>query len=48
MRRRMSAVGLAVAAVLGGVALAGGSQQEAPKIEPKADQYKVFPGSICG
>jgi hypothetical protein len=36
----MLAVGLAVAAVLGGVGLVGSSQQqEAPKIEAKADQY---------
>jgi hypothetical protein len=39
MRRRMSAVGLAVAAVLVGVALVAGAQQHAGKIEPKADQY---------
>jgi hypothetical protein len=39
MRRRILAVGLTFAAVLGGVALVGGSQQEAPRIEPKADQY---------
>ena len=49
MRRRMSAVGLAVAAVLGGVALVGGSQQEAPKIEPKADQYlKAMSSYLAG
>ena len=49
MRRRMSAIGLAVAAVLGGVALAGGSQQEAPKIEPKADQYlKAMSSYLAG
>ncbi len=38
MKRRMSAVGLAVVAVLGGVALVGSAEPEAPKIEPKADQ----------
>ncbi len=39
MRRRIVAVGLAVAAVLGGVALVGGSQQEAPRIEPRAAEH---------
>jgi hypothetical protein len=49
MRRRMSAVGIAVAAVLGGVALAGGSQQETAKIEPKADQYlKAMSSYLAG
>ncbi|HLN29361.1 MAG TPA: DUF2092 domain-containing protein [Gemmataceae bacterium] len=49
MRKRMSAVGLAVAAVLGGVALAGGSQQEAPKIEPQAEQYlKAMSSYLAG
>jgi hypothetical protein len=33
MRTRIVAVGLAVAAVLGSVALVGGAEQEAPKIE---------------
>jgi hypothetical protein len=49
MIRRMSAVGLAVAAVLGGVALVRGSQQEAPIIEPKADQYlKAMSSFLAG
>jgi len=49
MRRRMLAVGLAVAAMLGGIALAGGSQQQAPKIEPKADQYlKAMSSYLAG
>jgi hypothetical protein len=39
MKKPVSAIGLAVAAVLWGAALVGGSQQEAPKIEPKADRY---------
>jgi hypothetical protein len=39
MRKRMAVVGLAVAAVLGGVALVSGTQQETAKIEPKAEQY---------
>jgi hypothetical protein len=43
MRRRILALGLATIAVLGGVALVGGQQQQqqkpAPKIEPKAEQY---------
>ena len=43
MRRQMSAVGLVVAAVLGGVALVGGSQREAPKIEPKQGAPKIEP-----
>ena len=49
MRRRVLAVGLAVAAVLGGVALVGGAEQEAPKIEPKADQYlKAMSSYLAG
>jgi len=49
MRKRIVAVGLAVVAVLGGVALVGGSQQEAPKIEPKADQYlKAMSSYLAG
>jgi len=49
MRRRMSAVGLAVAAVLWGVALVGGSEQEAPKIDPKADEYlKAMSSYLAG
>ena len=49
MKKRMSAVGLAVTAVLGGVALAAGSQQETPKIEPKADQYlKAMSSYLAG
>ena len=38
MRRRFLAVGLTVVAVLGSAALVRGAQQEAPNIEPKADQ----------
>ena len=35
--------------MLGGVALVGGSQQEAPKIEPKADQYlKAMSNYLAG
>jgi hypothetical protein len=37
MRRRMMAIGLAVAAVLGGAAFVGGFQQVTPKIEPKIE-----------
>ncbi len=50
MRRRMSAVGLAVAAVLvASLSCAGSSQQEAPKIEPKADQYlKAMSSYLAG
>src|SRR5690349_12661271 len=49
MTTRMSVVGLAVAAVLGSVALVGGSQQEAPRIEPKADQYlKAMSSYLAG
>jgi hypothetical protein len=49
MRRRILAVGLAVAAALGSVALVGSSQQEAPKIEPKADQYlKAMSSYLAG
>ena len=50
MRRRFFAVGLAVAAVLAGVAFVGGSQQEAPKnIEPKADRYlKAMSSYLAG
>ena len=45
----MSAVGLAVAVVLGGAVLVGGAQQEAPKIEPKADQYlKAMSSYLAG
>jgi len=43
MRRQMLAIGLVVAAVLGGVALVGGSQREAPKIEPKQEAPKIDP-----
>ena len=39
MRMRMATVGLAVASVLWGVAFADSPQPEAPKIEPKAEQY---------
>jgi hypothetical protein len=40
---------LAVAAVLGGIALAGGAEQEAPKIEPKADQcLKAMSSYLAG
>ena len=49
MRRRIVAVGLAVAAVLGGIALAGGAEQEAPKLEPKADQcLKAMSSYLAG
>jgi hypothetical protein len=49
MRKRMSAVGLAVAALLGGLAVSGASQQEPPKIEPKADQYlKAMSSYLAG
>jgi hypothetical protein len=43
MKNRMSIVGLAAAAVLGCVALVGGSQKEAPKIEPKAEVRDIEP-----
>ena len=39
MNRPILAGGLAVVAMLGGVALVGGSQREAPKIAPKADRH---------
>ena len=49
MRRRMATVGLAVVAALGSIAFAGSSQQEAPKIEPKADQYlKAMSSYLAG
>jgi hypothetical protein len=49
MRRRISAVGLVVAVVLGGVALVGGAEKEAPNIEPKADQYlKAMSSYLAG
>ena len=49
MKRRMSAVGLAVVAVLGGVALVRGAEQEPPKIEPKADQcLKAMSSYLAG
>jgi len=49
MNRRMSAIGLAVVAVLGAVVLAGGSPQEVTKIEPKADQYlKAMSSYLAG
>ena len=49
MTRRSLAVGLAVAAVLGGAALVGGAEQEAPKIELKADQYlKAMSSYLAG
>jgi hypothetical protein len=49
MKRRLSAVGLAVIAILGGVALVGGSQQQAGKIEAKADQYlKAMSNYLAG
>lgn len=38
MRRRILAVGLTVVTVLGSAALLRGARQEAPNIEPKADQ----------
>lgn len=49
MGRRMSAIGLVAAAVLGGVALVGGAQGEAPKIEPKADEsLKAMSSYLAG
>src|SRR5271167_4281712 len=49
MKSRLTAVGLAVAAVLVGVALVGGSPQVAPKIEPKADQHlKAMSSYLAG
>ncbi|MGD0899890.1 MAG: DUF2092 domain-containing protein, partial [Thermoguttaceae bacterium] len=49
MRRRIVAVGLAVAALLGGVALTSGAEQEAPKIEPKADEcLKAMSSYLAG
>ena len=49
MRRRIVAVGLAVAAVLGGVALLRGAEKEAPQIEPKADQcLKAMSSYLAG
>jgi hypothetical protein len=49
MRRRILAAGLAIVAVLGGVALVGSAEQEAPKIEPKADQYlKAMSNYLAG
>ena len=49
MQKRIVAVGLAVVAVLGSVALASGAQQEAPNIEPKADQYlKAMSSYLAG
>ena len=41
--RRMSAVGLTLVAVLGGVHLVGGSQNVAPKSEPKAEAPTIEP-----
>lgn len=43
MRKRLLAAGLAVVAVLGSVALVGGIQKEAPKIEPKAEARDIEP-----
>ena len=50
MRNRILAIGLALVSVLGSVALVGSSQQqEAPKIEPKADQYlKAMSSYLAG
>ena len=49
MRKHLLAVGLAVAAALGGVGLVGGAEPEAPKIEPKADQYlKAMSSYLAG
>src|SRR5271166_1606484 len=49
MRKRMSAARLAVAAVLGGLAVTGASPQEPPKIEPKADRYlKAMSSYLAG
>lgn len=49
MKKRFLILGLAVAAVLGGVALVGGTQQEAAKVEPKADQHlKAMSSYLAG
>jgi hypothetical protein len=49
MQKRILAVGLAAVAVLGSAALAGGAQQEAPNIEPKADQcLKAMSSYLAG
>jgi hypothetical protein len=49
MRMRMQTVGLLVATALCSVGVAGSSQQEAPKIEPKADQYlKAMSSYLAG
>jgi hypothetical protein len=49
MKKRVATVGLTVAAVIWGVAFAGGSQQETPKIEPKAEQYlKAMSSYLAG
>ena len=49
MRRQVLAVGLAISALLGGVALLGGAENEASQIEPKADQsLKVMSSYLAG
>jgi hypothetical protein len=49
MKKRMATVGLAVASVLWGVAFGGSAQSEAPKIEPKAEQYlKAMSSYLAG
>jgi hypothetical protein len=49
MKKRVATVGLTVAAVIWGVAFAGSSQQETPKIEPKAEQYlKAMSSYLAG
>jgi hypothetical protein len=49
MKQRMATVALAVGAIFWGVALAGSPQQEAPKIEPKAEQYlKAMSSYLAG
>ncbi len=49
MKRRMMTIALAVTAVLGSIALVGGSQQTAGKIEPKADKYlKAMSSYLAG
>jgi len=49
MRKRMATAAWAVVAVLWSVAIKGSSQQEAPNIEPKADQYlKTMSSYLAG
>jgi len=49
VRKRFLTVGLAVAAVLAGAALVGAAEKEAPKIDPKAEQYlKAMSSYLAG